>query len=93
GYALDAIHATDSPDADKSCRVDDATAFIEKVRQSQVDNTKQSESGLVVTRRNSKEVMGFSARTESADRDGAGMMGGMGMGGFGGAVHSAGFSK
>jgi hypothetical protein len=36
--------------------------------------------------------MGFSARSESSGDDAA-MMGGMGMGGFGGAVHSAGFSK
>ena len=79
--------------ADKLCGVSDATAFIEKVRQSQVDDTKQSAGGLVVTRRNSKEVMGFSARTEAADAAPAGMMGGMGMGGFGGGVHSAGFSK
>ena len=89
-YALDAVHAAESPDADKSCRVADAREFLEKVRQSQVDDTKQSENGLVVTRRNSKDVAGFSARTQpfdvDNDNDGA-------TGGFGGAVHAAGFSK
>ena len=92
GYALDAFHAAEAEGADKSCDVADARAFIDKVIQSQVDQTKESPSGLVVTRRNSKDVMGFSARSESSG-DGAAMMGGMGMGGFGGAVHSAGFSK
>jgi hypothetical protein len=55
-----------------------------------VDDTKQSKDGLVVTRRNSKEVMGFSARTQSDERDNDadGLVGG-----FGGAVHAAGFSK
>jgi hypothetical protein len=90
GYALDAVHAADSPDAEKLCRVADATDFIEKVRQSQVDERKQSENGVVVTRRNSKEVMGFSARTQASDNDGDGVMDGSG---FGRAVHAAGFSK
>jgi hypothetical protein len=90
GYALDAVHAADSPEAGKSCRVADAREFLEKVRQSQVDDTKQSANGLVLTRRNSKEVMGFSARTQQfdLDNDGDGATGG-----FGGAVHAAGFSK
>jgi hypothetical protein len=92
GYALDACHAAEAEGADKTCDVADARAFIDKVIQSQVDQTKESPSGLVVTRRNSKDVMGFSARSESS-ADGAVMMGGMGMGGLGGAVHSAGFSK
>jgi hypothetical protein len=91
GYALDALHAADSPDADKSCRVADAREFLEKVRQSQVDDTERSENGLVLTRRNSKEVTGFSARTPQPydvdnNYDGA-------AGAFGGVVHAAGFSK
>jgi hypothetical protein len=92
GYALDAFHAAEAEGADKNCDVADARAFIDKVIQSQVDQTKESPNGLVVTRRNSNDVMGFSARSESSGDDAA-MMGGMGMGGFGGAVHSAGFSK
>jgi hypothetical protein len=87
GYALDAMQVAEAKDADTSCGVADATAFIEKVRQSQVDETRES-AGLVVTRRNSKEVMGFSARTEAADAAPPAMMGG-----FGGSVHAAGFSK
>jgi hypothetical protein len=87
GYALDAMQAAEANDADKVCGVADATAFIEKVRQGQVDDTKESAGGLVVTRRNSKEVMGFSARTEAADAAPAAT------GAFGGSVHSAGFSK
>src|SRR5262245_20990346 len=90
GYALDAMHSADSPDAEKSCRVADAREFIEKVRQSQVDDTKESTNGLVLTRRNSKDVTGFSARTQpcDVDNDGDGPVAG-----FGGVVHAAGFSK
>ncbi len=92
GYALDAMQSAEAKDPEKTCSVADATAFIEKVRQSRVDDTKESAGGLVVTRRNSKDVIGFSARTEDAEAAPA-AMGGMGMGGFGGGVHSAGFSK
>jgi len=91
GYALDAMQAAETQGADQSCSVADATAFIEKVRQSQVDDTKLADGGLVVTRRNSKDVMCFSARTAASEAAPA-AMGGMG-GSFGGAVHSAGFSK
>jgi hypothetical protein len=90
GYALDAAHAVDAPDADQTCRVDDAREFLEKVRQSQVDDTKHSENGLVLTRRNSKEVTGFSARTQTYDVDNDADST---AGSFGGVVHAAGFSK
>jgi hypothetical protein len=91
GLALDAMQTADGKEADKACAVADAVAFIEKVRQSQVDETKKSAGGLVVTRRNSQDVIGFSVNAESWDSDNDGD--GAADGAIGGSVHAAAFSK
>jgi hypothetical protein len=97
-YALDALHAADSADAaadDKresnpaTATVADATEFLEDLLAARPDESHESKGGLVVTRRDTKDRVLFSARTlEGAP---ATMTGG-GFGG-GGGVHAAGFSK
>ena len=84
-YALDALHVSDAKDAAKTCNVADANAFLANVMQGAVKDKKQTKGGLVVTRRETKEGVSYSAS------GGGGMGGGMG-GGFGGAVHSAGYA-
>jgi hypothetical protein len=79
-YALDALNVSDTKIPAKTCNVTDATAFLEKVMKGSVSGTKQAKGGLVVTRRETKEGISYSAASGGA------------MGGMGGAVHSAGYA-
>lgn len=96
-YALDALNTADAEAAAKTCSVADARSFLETVLEGQVEETKQTDGGLVVTRRNTDSAVSFSAGAANA-AGGAGFGGAMGMGGgFGGGgfapVHAAGYAK
>jgi hypothetical protein len=91
-YALDAVSADAAKQASKNNQVGqdksvfkeasvaDASAFLSKILQGAVSETKQTKSGLVVQHREAKDVTSYSA-------------GGMG-GGMGGApIHAAGYSR
>ncbi|HEV8071035.1 MAG TPA: DUF6569 family protein [Planctomycetaceae bacterium] len=91
-YALDAVSADAAKPASKNNQVGqdksvfkeasvaDASAFLSKILQGAVSETKQTKSGLVVQHREAKDVTSYSA-------------GGMG-GGMGGApIHAAGYSR
>jgi hypothetical protein len=80
-HALDAVDQVGKPGTEKTSTVSDATAFLRSAMQASVAKTSKGRGGLVVTKRDSARVMSFSAG-----------MGGMG-GGFGGSVHSSGYSK
>lgn len=93
-YALDAVgaanvkpaikgkHGTRPQPNAKESTVADASAFLEKVLQGTVKDSKRTPGGLVVTRRETKDATSYSAGAR-----------GMG-GGFGGApVHASGFSR
>lgn len=79
--ALDAFSVADEKDAAKTCSVADASAFLVKVLQAPVSETRHTKGGLVVQSRASKAGVCYSASAP-------GMGGGMG----GGVVHSAGYS-
>jgi hypothetical protein len=83
-HALDALAVAGEKGAEKPSTPRDATEFLRSAMQAGVAKTTNSQGGLVVTKRDSEKVMSFSA--------GTGAMGGMG-GGFGGSVHSSGYSK
>lgn len=85
-HALDAAMVSRKPEAEKLCTVNAAKEFFHTAMQANVEKKSDSQGGLVVTKRDSEKVMSFSA----ADGNTAAF--GMG-GGFGGAVHSAGFAK
>ena len=90
GHALDAANAAGKPEAKKVCTLGDAKKFLTDAMQAEVEKKTQTEGGLLVTQRNSQGVVSFSAAAEDAS-DAAYM--GMGMGGFGGSVHSSAFAK
>jgi len=77
---LDAIAAADSPQSDKPSTRDKANRFMAAVMNADVE--KRTEGGLVVTKREDEDVVSYSAEDPAAA-----------MGGMGGAVHSAGFTK
>jgi hypothetical protein len=85
-YALDAVSAAASKPiakdkkAEKEAAVADASAFLAKVLQGNVSDTKSAKGGLIVTHRETTGAASYSAR-------------GMGGGGMGSApVHAAGFA-
>jgi hypothetical protein len=88
GHAFDAANAASQKDAKKECTVKDAQEFMLAAMKSG-EEKHSAEGGLLVTKRDSENVISFSAR----EQRGGQMMGGMGGMGFGGAVHSAGYSK
>ena len=86
-YALDAANAPgDEQEKAKPATRDDAEAFLAKVISAEVKES-STEGNVAMTTRSTDEVVSFSA----ADADGDESP--MGMGGFGGAVHSSGFAK
>jgi len=87
-HALDAANAASQPDAEKLCSVGDATDFFQTAMQADVKKNAAGQGGLVVTKRDSKDVVSSAAFDKDAPAAGMG-----GMGGFGGAVHASGFSK
>ena len=87
-YALDALPVREATDAKKTTMRSEAEAFLASVLRDQDTESRKTEGGLVVSRHETDDRISF-----SADAVG-GMGGGMGMmGGFGGPVHSSGYSK
>ena len=80
-HAFDASAVARKPEAGKQATVADAREFLRTAMEAGVAKRTDSPGGLVVTKRDSEQVMSFSAG-----------MGGMG-GGFGEAVHSSGYKK
>jgi hypothetical protein len=88
-YALDAANSDDKKQT-KSCSREQATAFLNDVAASKAKETSagrevetvhaESDKALVFTARNGRQGSAAASR-------------GQGMGGFGGAIHSAGFAK
>lgn len=87
GHALDAANATSKKDARKTCTVKDAQEFMLAAMKAGEAKRNADDGGLVVTKRDSKNVVSFSAADEKASPS----LGGMG--GFNDAVHSSGYSK
>ena len=85
-HALDAIAAAQAKDAEKLCTIGDAKEFLDGAMQADVERKTDSQGGLVVTKRDSPQAVLFSL----SDTDDAAPAG---KAGFGGAVHSAGYSK
>jgi hypothetical protein len=90
GYALDAMNVSLRKDADKQNSVDDAKEFMLAAMKAGEAKRKVGDNGLVVTKRDSKNVVSFSA-SDTSVAPGSKAMGGMG--GFGESVHSSGYSK
>jgi len=92
-YALDASNAqSDESDPKKATRMA-ATTFLKDIAQASTVN-EQASGDLAKSSGESDRVLVFSAREiQSQDAGGPSMMGGMGGMGFGGAIHSSGYSK
>lgn len=65
GFALDAASAQEPTTAQKICTVLEATEFLEKAMQAEVQSTQRG-AGLVFTTRSTDGVMAFSATPEDA---------------------------
>jgi hypothetical protein len=83
-YTLDAIPQAQDKSADKTCTNKDAKEFLLATMQGDTEKQKTSQGGLVVTKRDSPNVISFSV---SAPEEGRAM------GGSAGEVHKSGFSK
>jgi hypothetical protein len=85
-YALDAANARSEKKKDaKPCTRKDAREFLVKVLDAEVKES-STEGSVVITTRSTDEVVSFSACNASPSEGGA-------AGGFGGMLHSSGFSK
>jgi hypothetical protein len=80
GYVLDALSAADAKPPAKMCKVGDAAKFLATILQGNVSATKQTRGGLVVTHRETRDSVSYSASGSKT------------MGGMGGAIHSAGYA-
>jgi hypothetical protein len=90
-YALDASNAQTDETDPKSATREAAAAFLKDIAQARTE-TEQAGGDLARSSGESERVLVFSAREiQSQDAAGPSMMGGMG--GFGGAIHSSGYSK
>jgi hypothetical protein len=83
-HSLDAFAAAKQPDAEKTCSVKEAQAFLDEAMKATVEKRIAAPGGLVVTKRESANVKCFSACP--------GGMGGMGSN-FDEAVHGAAYKK
>lgn len=92
-FALDAVHQSKQAKADSTCTVADAEAFLKETRQGTSQKMNKSEGGLMVTRHETRRVVSFSSQQGDADGDDTPAAGFGGIGGYGGAVHTSGFSK
>ncbi|MGQ0637082.1 MAG: ARPP-1 family domain-containing protein [Planctomycetaceae bacterium] len=81
-FALDALATVDEEDAGRLSTLVEAQTFLSGVLRDNAGATQKTNGGLVVSRHETKEAVSF-----------GGGMGGMGMGGFGGAIHASGFAK
>jgi hypothetical protein len=68
----------------RSCTVKDAQTFLDEAMQAAVQEESTAPGGLVATKRDSEKVMSFSAGLPAAEG---------GVAGFGGGLHSSGYSK
>jgi hypothetical protein len=84
GHALDALAGAGVKNPNKQATIDDARKFLKSAMEATVAKKSDSRGGLVVTKRDSEQVMSFSA--------GMGGMGGMSFGDAE-AVHSSGYKK
>ena len=91
-HVLDAANAADAPQSNQVCTLEDAQKFLGSAMQADVEDETEAEGGLVVTKRDSQGVVSFSASVAPADASDE-AVGAMGMGGFGGSVHSSAFAK
>lgn len=89
-FALDAIQNDDAEDAESAATPEQARTFLAGVIRDQAGADRKTKGGLVVSKRETKEAVSFSA---SAMGGGMGMGGGGMGGGFGGAIHAAGFAQ
>jgi hypothetical protein len=89
GYSLDACHAADTAESQSDCQLADAEVFLKSVLLGQAQDTRKTDGGLVVSRRENEHSVSFSAGHVAPTDAASGAMGG---GGFG-AVHASGFSK
>ena len=87
-HALDAAAVAKDKKAAKTSTLKDAEQFFRTAMQADVKQNKAGQGGLVVTKRESKEVVSYSASDAQPAAKGMG-----GMGGFGGGVHSSGYKK
>jgi hypothetical protein len=85
-HALDALSVSRTKGAAKRCDVAEATAFLSNTLEGAARETKTTKGGLVVTRREAKVGVCYSASAAAAKESQ-----GMG-GGFGGSVHSAAYA-
>jgi hypothetical protein len=85
-HALDALSVSGQKGAAKRCDVADATAFLSNTLEGAARETKTTKGGLVVTRREAKVGVCYSA-SAGAGKEGQGMGGGVG-----GSVHSAAYA-
>jgi hypothetical protein len=87
-YALDAIQVATAENAEKQSTSSEAEEFLASIlRDQDAAGSRKTDGGLVVSRHETNDHIGFSAGAMG------GMGGGMMGGGFGGPIHSSGFSK
>jgi hypothetical protein len=82
-HALDAV-AAGKPKLKTTCTIQDAAKFMDDAMHAGKEQKSKTEGGLAVSKRDSKNVISFSAEPSKS---------GQGMGGFGKGVHSSGYSK
>jgi hypothetical protein len=87
-HALDAANAARQPDAEKLCTVGNAADFFQTAMQADVKKNAEGQGGLVVTKRDSQDVVSSAAFDKAAPALMLDVRGG-----FGGAVHASGFAK
>jgi ARG/rhodanese/phosphatase superfamily protein len=85
-HALDALSVSGQKGAAKRCDVAEATAFLSSTLEGAARETKTTKGGLIVTRREAKVGVCYSASAGAA-KEGQGMGGGVG-----GSVHSAAYA-
>ena len=82
-HALDALTAP-MPKTKTECSVEDAEKFLQTAMHTGEEQKSKTQGGLTVTKRDSPSVVSFSVQEKDAQQSTAG---------FGGAVHSSGYSK
>lgn len=92
-YALDAANAPQDENLQKVATREAADAFLKDIAQANM-STERAGDDVAISSGETERVLVFSAREiQSRDLGGPSMMGGMGGMGFGGAIHSSGYSK
>jgi hypothetical protein len=98
-YALDALNAVDENVSPKKCSRTDAMAFLQETARAGAKKS-ATKKGITSTQHENDKVLLFSAHELREKRSAEAFpaqlgdgLGGMGGGGFGGAIHSSGFAK